>query len=116
MKDKLLAALKSEPVLRRMSTGFLDDLAEDLQAVVIRSLKPADGDSQITDLENRVTDVWVDQFGVTLFNAYGNSLFPGKVDLPFSARRRVVMGMIQTMLLEQDNFQQEKEPPLVTIN
>lgn len=109
MKEKLLRILKTEPSLANQSEGFLDDLADDIQSVIIRAVAPADGDPQIQELDLKVEDVYVSQFGVLLSNLYSIEPFPHKKNFYFSARMRVVKAMIQTMLLEQDNYPEDME-------
>lgn len=101
MKAELLQILRNH--FPNASESTLDDLAEDLQAVTIRALvTPNAGDPAVLELENRVEDIYVDEFGRQLTNLLTMVDFPGKTKVYWSARKSIVRSMIQTMLLEQD--------------
>jgi hypothetical protein len=102
VKEQLLQLMKDNPATAGRPDDFLDTLAEDILAVIVRAIALGDPSDPLVEIEHRVEDVWVSQFGVSLFNLFGMELFPGKKELPFSARKRVVEAMIQAMLLEQD--------------
>lgn len=102
MKDALLRILQTHPATAGRPDDFLDTLAEDIQALIIRATVPGNPDDAAEELEHKVTDVYNDQFGATLFNLFSTQPFLGKRKLYFSSRARVVRAMIQTMLLEQD--------------
>lgn len=101
MKEKLLELLKADPVTAGHSDEFLDGLADDIQAVIIRALVPGDPNDPVAALEHQVDDIYNDHFGVRLSNLYTMEPFHGKKKLYFSARQRVVKAMIQAMLIEQ---------------
>lgn len=102
MKQALLKLFASTPALQGRPLDFLDDLAEDVQAVIIRALGlviPGASDAAAA-LANDVEDVWVSQFGISLSNLFTFS--PHGDQLTPSRRKQVVQAMIQTMLLEQE--------------
>ena len=101
MKDKLLLLLAAEPVLAGRPADFLDSLAEDIQALVVRALALDVPDDITTALEAQVLDIFNDHFGVKLSNLVTIEPFHGKKKLYYSARKRVTLAMIQAMLLEQ---------------
>lgn len=105
MKDKLLQLLADEPVLAGRPDDFLDTLADDLQAVIIRALALDVPDDITTELEHHAQDIFNDHFGVKLCNLVSIEPFHGKKKLYYSARKRVTLAMIQAMLVEQaDQF------------
>ena len=101
MKDALLKLLKSRPETAGRCDEFLDTLADDVQAVIIRALVPGDPNDPLVELEHQVEDIYADHFGVRLSNLFTVEPFNGKKKLYYSARARVVKAMIQAMLLEQ---------------
>ena len=101
MKEKLLLLLNSHPATAGRPPEFLDTLADDIQAVIIRAIHPANTDDAVAALEEQVDEVYGSDFGVHLFNLYSVEKFPGKSELVFSARKRLVRAMIQTILVEQ---------------
>lgn len=102
MKEALLKLLQSNPATAGRPDDFLDTLADDLQAVIIRAVSPAaTSDATVSELEHQVDDIFNDHFGVRLCNLYSIEPFHGKKRLYFSARKRVVKSMIQAMLVEQ---------------
>ena len=100
MKENLLTLLMCHPLTKGCSRSFLDDLADDLLAVIVRTVVPENIDS-VTELEHRVSDVYNDHFGVKLSNLFTTEYFKGRIPLVFSDRQRVVKAMIQTMLIEE---------------
>jgi len=100
MKENLLTLLMCHPLMKGCSRSFLDDLADDLLAVIVRTVVPENIDS-VTELEHRVSDVYNDHFGVKLSNLFTTEYFKGRIPLVFSDRQRVVKAMIQTMLIEE---------------
>jgi hypothetical protein len=100
MKENLLTLLMCHPLMKGCSRSFLDDLADDLSAVIVRTVVPENIDS-VTELEHRVSDVYNDHFGVKLSNLFTTEYFKGRIPLVFSDRQRVVKAMIQTMLIEE---------------
>lgn len=111
MKEELLKLLQANPATAGRSDDFLDALAEDIQALIIRALVPGNTDDVAAVLEQRVIDVYNDHFGVKLSNLFMLEPFDGKRKLYYSGRMRVVKAMIQAMLLEQDeNFDREPQP------
>lgn len=104
MKEKLLQLLKDYPAMACLPEDFLDTLADDLQAVIIRAMSSGDVNDQVLEMEHAVNDVYLDHFGVLLSNLYSIEPFQGKRHVVFSARIRVVKAMIQAMLLEQETI------------
>jgi hypothetical protein len=100
MKENLRTLLMCHPLTKGCSRSFLDDLADDLLAVIVRTVVPENIDS-VTELEHRVSDVYNDHFGVKLSNLFTTEYFKGRIPLVFSDRQRVVKAMIQTMLIEE---------------
>lgn len=103
MKEKLLQLLSTHPATAGRPSDFLDTLAEDLQAVMIRAIQTDAGLDITAELEARALDIYNDHFGVKLSNLVTIEPFLGKKKLYFSARRRVTLAMIQTMLVEQQD-------------
>ena len=101
MREKLLQLLNNSPALAGRPDDFLETLADDIQAVIIRAIHPANTDDAVAALEEQVEEVYGSDFGVHLFNLYSVEKFPGKSELVFSARKRLVRAMIQTLLVEQ---------------
>ena len=101
MREKLLQLLNNSPALAGRPDDFLETLADDIQAVIIRAIHPANTDDAVAALEEQVEEVYGSDFGVHLFNLYSVEKFPGKSELAFSARKRLVRAMIQTLLVEQ---------------
>lgn len=101
MREKLLQLLNNSPALAGRPDDFLETLADDIQAVIIRAIHPANTDDAVAALEEQVEEVYGSDFGVHLFNLYSVEKFPGKSELVFSARKRLVRAMIQTILVEQ---------------
>ncbi len=99
MKEKLLQLLKSHPATAGRPDDFLDSLADDLQAEIIRALNP--GADEEDGLRDAVAHVYHSDFGVHLFNLYTTEDFPGKKALPFSVRKRITRAIIETLLVEQ---------------
>ena len=100
MKENLRTLLMCHPLTKGCSRSFLDDLADDLLAVIVRTVVPENVDSVI-ELEHRVNDVYTDHFGVKLSNLFTTEYYSGKNILSFKDRQRVVKAMIQTMLVEE---------------
>jgi len=100
MKENLITLLMCHPLTKGCSRSFLDDLADDLLAVIVRTVVPENVDSVI-ELEHRVNDVYTDHFGVKLSNLFTTEYYSGKNALSFKDRQRVVKAMIQTMLVEE---------------
>ncbi len=107
MKDKLLQLFADTPALAGQPSDFLETLADDIQAMIIRAIsveQPVEADITAA-LEAHTLDVYNDHFGVKLSNLFAVEPFHGKKKLYFSARRRVILAMIQAMLVEQaDQF------------
>ena len=101
MREKLLLLLNNSPATAGRPDDFLETLADDIQAVIIRAIHPANTDDAVAALEEQVEEVYGSDFGVHLFNLYSVEKFPGKSELVFSARKRLVRAMIQTILVEQ---------------
>lgn len=103
MKAELLKLFAATPALQSKDQEFRDNLAEDVQAVIIRALGLAvpSADQQLNDLENAVEDIWVSDFGIALANAVTMDDYPHKQNMPFHVRYNAVRAMIQTLLLEQ---------------
>jgi len=104
VKEKILQLLRDYPATAGRPDDFLDTLAEDLMAVVIRAIAPGDPNDPVVAMEHAVDDVYSDHFGVLLSNLYTIEPFHGKRHVVFSARARVVKAMIQAMLLEQESI------------
>jgi hypothetical protein len=98
MKENLLQLLRTHPATAGRPSDFLDSLADDLQAEIIRAIAPDAGDNT---LQNDVEDVYVSNFGIELFNLYSTHSFPGKKHLVFSQRKRVVKAAIEALLISQ---------------
>lgn len=108
MREELLKLLQSNPATAGRPDDFLDTLAEDIQALIIRAIVPGNPNDAAEELEHRVADVYNDHFGVKLSNLFTVEPFNGKRKLYYSSRARVVRAMIQAMLLEQDeNFDRD---------
>ena len=107
MKEKLLQLLNSNPATAGRPSDFLEALAEDIQAVIIRAIVPAPYEDHVAELEHHVTDVYNDHFGVQLSNLLTTVDFHDKLKLSPSARRHIVLAMIQTLLIEQDYVRQQ---------
>jgi hypothetical protein len=88
------------PLTKGCSRSFLEDLADDLSAVIVRTVVPENIDS-VTELEHRVSDVYNDHFGVKLSNLFTTEYYSGKSAISFEDRQRVIKAMIQTMLIEE---------------
>jgi hypothetical protein len=101
MKEKFQQLLKTYPSTAKMTDEFIDNLAEDICALILRALSPASTDDALAALEHETDEVWQSNFGVEVFNLYTIKNFPGKKDLPFSVRKRVVRAMFQALLVEQ---------------
>ena len=101
MREKLLQLLNNSPALAGRPDDFLETLVDDIQAAIIRAIHPANTDDAVAALEEQVEEVYGSDFGVHLFNLYSVEKFPGKSELVFSARKRLVRAMIQTILVEQ---------------
>ncbi len=99
MKEKLLQLLKSHPAAAGRSDDFLDTLADDLQADIIRALSGEREDD--AGLNEAVEQVYHSDFGIAFFNLYTTKHFPGKQPKEFSARKRIVKSAIETLLVEQ---------------
>jgi hypothetical protein len=103
VKEKLLQLLENEPALAGRPADFIDTLAEDIQAVIIRAIS-TDAPLDITDeLEAHALDIFNDHFGVKLSNLVTIEPFHGKKKLYYTARKRVTLAMIQAMLVEQND-------------
>jgi len=103
LREKLLLLLNNSPATAGRPDDFLETLADDIQAVIIRAIHPANTDDAVSALEAEMEEVYGSDFGVRLFNLYTTENFPGKKApiLAFSARKRLVRAMIQTLLVEQ---------------
>lgn len=102
MKEKLLKLLQCDPATAGRPDDFLDTLAEDIQAVIIRAVVPAPREEAEAELEYRVTSVLNDVFGTSLYNLFTTQRFDGKKVLGPAGRKTIVAAMLQTMLLEND--------------
>lgn len=113
MKEQLLQLLKSNPATAGRPDEFLDSLADDLQAEIIRALSP--GTDEEDGLRDAVEHVYQSDFGIRLFNLYSTSDFPGKRPVLFSQRKRIIKALIETLLVEQciDFECEESELPVV---
>jgi len=103
MKDALLTLLKVHPITAGRSNEFLDELAEDITAVIIRALVPGDPNDIIADIEHQAEGIFNDHFGVKLSNLFTMEPFDGKKELFYNARKRVVMAMLVAMLVEMND-------------
>jgi hypothetical protein len=106
VKKELLLLLKANPATAGRPDDFLDTLAEDIQAAIIRAIIPAPYEDHVWELEQHVADVYNDHFGVQLSNLLTTVDFHEKLQLSPSDRKRLVLAMIQTLLIEQDYFRQ----------
>jgi hypothetical protein len=89
-----------------LSSAAAEELAEDVQAVVIRHAlnspnRAALGKQDDESFKHAVEDVYVSHFGVTLYNLVTLCDFPEKRIVLPSARKAIVEAMIAAMLLEQ---------------
>lgn len=112
MKEKLLQLLCDYPATTGRPEDFLDTLAEDLMAVVIRAIAPGNPNDPVVAMEHAVDDVYLDHFGVLLSNLHAIEPFHGKRNVVFSARKRIVKAMIQAMLLEQEAIDEQDDADL----
>ncbi len=101
MKEQLLRLLENNPATAGLPSDFLETLADDIQAVIIRALELEAPVGIVVDLEHQVKDIFNDHFGCKLCNLVSIEPFRGKKKLYYSARKRVTLAMIQAMLLEQ---------------
>jgi hypothetical protein len=93
LKDGLLKLFANNPTLASKDAEFLDTLAEDVQAVIIRALglAPTNDDQ----LEHDVDDMYVSQLGVQLCNL----LFYQR-GITGSEQKSIAKAMLQTLALE----------------
>lgn len=105
MKDRLLKLFASTPAIAMRGSEFSDNLAEDVQAVIIRALGITHvEDPQLTQLEHDVEDLYVDAFGVQL----SNLLFQ-HYSLAGSPQATVTKAMLLTFQLEHGQGAQLKK-------
>ncbi len=109
MKEKLLRLLENDPATAGRPSDFLDTLAEDILAVIIRAIAPGITADAVAELEAAVEEVYHSDFGVHLFNLYTTEDFPGKKKVYFSGRKKLVQSLIQTMLIEQRTYPDRNE-------
>jgi hypothetical protein len=95
VKQQLLRIFLHTPAIAAKGAAFMEDLAEDVQAVIIRALQLKTQDPQLAQLEHDVHDLYVHQFGVQL----SNLLFQ-HYDLTGSMQASVTKAMLQTFQLE----------------
>lgn len=95
MKAELINLFNQSPAIAAKGPAFADDLAEDVQAVIIRALGLHPGDPQLTELEHAVDDAYVSPFGVTL----SNLLFM-EYSLTGAEQKAATKAMLQTLLLD----------------
>lgn len=102
MKEKLLQALRTNPTLAGKGSEFLDDLADDLLAVVIQSITntTADDAEARQEFNDAVHNLYVSPFGVAMHNALFFSNPDDFNGLSVTARKRIEVAMLQTFLLE----------------
>jgi hypothetical protein len=115
VKEKLLDMLRDIPASAVLSEEFLDDLAEDIMALIIRAITPFANDC-VEDVEHQVVSIYNSSFGVQLHNMFWTHP-PGEAEgLPTEEFERISKAMIQTMLLElpgetiKRRLQELKEP------
>ena len=119
LTDALIELFNETPGIL-LATEAAEELAENVQAAVIRHLfsSPNKAALEITPnqaLSRAIEDVWVSEFGIKLFNLYTvGPDFPGKKNVPFSNRRAVVLAMIRFMLLEQERQLTAESAPVDT--
>ena len=101
MKEKLIQLLQNSPATAGRPDDFLDTLADDIQAVIIRAISPGNSDDAMEALEHEVEEVYQSDFGVLLFNLYSTMDFPGKKPMEFSRRKQIIRALIQALLVEQ---------------
>ena len=105
VKEQLLRLLENNPATAGRPSDFLDTLAEDIQALIIKAIVPP-GPAALSaadeDRAHQINDIFSDHFGVKLSNLFTMEPFHGKRKLYYSARAKVVIAMIQAMLAEQD--------------
>jgi hypothetical protein len=111
MKAELVELFKKTPGIV-LAGDALDDLAEDAQAAIIKAmcaepglfakLQPASVPEQAAvttdETAHAVQDVFVTEFGATLFNFITRSEYGENYS--YQARQRIVRAMIRAMLLE----------------
>lgn len=90
-----------------LSGEAAENLADDVQAVVIRHMLASPNKAALArrdnqELNNAIEDVYVSDFGVNLHNAIFALDFPGKEVVLPTARKEIVVAMIRAMLLEQE--------------
>jgi hypothetical protein len=95
LKQQLLNLFASTPVISAKGPAFADDLAEDLQAVIIRALGLVGADPQLTQIEKDVDDLFVSHFGVQLSN-----LLFSDYRIEGAQQKAITRAMLQTFLLE----------------
>jgi hypothetical protein len=102
MKLKLIAALSTNPTLAAKGGDFLDDLADDLLAVVIQSLTntTADDATARQEFNDAVHNLYVSPFGVQMHNALFSCNPDNFNSLDVATRKRIEVAMLQTFLLE----------------
>ena len=109
MKEKLLRLLENDPATAGRPSDFLDTLAEDILALIIRALSPGTTVDAVAALEAAVEEVYHSDFGVHLFNLYSTEDFPGKKRVYFSGKKKLVKTLIQTLLIEQKTYPDRDE-------
>ncbi len=75
MKENLLTLLKCHPLTKGCTPSFLDDLAENIMASIIRAVV-SENVEFIDDLKHRTDDIYNDHFGVKLSNLFTTEYRP----------------------------------------
>ena len=111
MKTELLTLFAATPALASKPAEFLDTLAEDVQATVIRALAlvtPVQATAIIASIaddelafQNAVDDLWVSELGRTLTSLVTLADYPHKEPITAAQCTTAVKAMLGTLLLEQ---------------
>ena len=101
MKEKLLQLLKNNPATAGRPDEFLETLVDDIQAAIIRAISPGNTDDAVEALQQEVDELYGSPFGIKLFNMYAIEEFPGKKQVTFAARKRIIRAALETLLVEQ---------------
>lgn len=109
MKTELVKLFNQTPGIA-LAGEALEDFIDDMQAVIISSLRnepgllaplqavPEQAATTTDETAHAVHDVFVTEFGATLFNCITRSAYGENYS--YAARQRIVHAMIRAMLLE----------------
>lgn len=108
MNNPLVELLKRTPGVI-LAGEALEDLAEDIQAEIIKQLAnspylPKPQADPLEDMQrefaNALEDLSVSEFGVTVHNLIAVADYPGRVELTPAQRKAVVEVVLGTLLIE----------------